>query len=85
MDTFKMARGKNVVQGLFIYDFVLVEVKLRALCVDLEVSSLVGGRFWHENTRLEGGDKCAKVVTLESSIFSILDCMLDYSRKSLGF
>ena len=40
-----MARGKNVVQGLFIYDFVLVEVKLRALCVDLEVSSLVGGRF----------------------------------------
>jgi hypothetical protein len=85
MDTFKMARGKNVVQGLFIYDFVLVEVKLRALCVDLEVSSPIGGRFWHENTALEGRDKCAKVATLESSTFSILDYMSDYSRKTLGF
>jgi hypothetical protein len=31
-----MEHGKNVVQGFFIYGFVLVEVKLRILCVELD-------------------------------------------------
>ena len=80
-----MTCGKNVVHGLFIYGFVLVKVKLRDLCVELEVSSVVRGRLWHENIGLEGGDKCARVATLERYVFSILECMLFYSKKSLCF